>query len=237
MSENIIECIGVYHKYGKKTILSDINFSIAKGEVIGLLGPNGSGKTTLFYILSGIMKPYRGQLLYKGQDIINMPLYMRARSGLVYLPQESSVFPDLTVENNIMVAIELFIKSKPERRQKLEKLLNLFSLEHVAKSQAIVLSGGERRKLEIARCLVCNPSIILFDEPYAGIDPISINEIKKVILSLAKDGVSCFITDHNVDSTIEITDKVLITYQSKILFEGPPKEALEHEEVKRFYLG
>ena len=223
--------------FEKKTIVRDISLNIQKGEMVGLLGPNGAGKTTIFYMIVGLIKPDSGSIFLDKIDVSNLPIYIRGAKGISYLPQEPSIFRGMNVEDNIMSIIEIIEKEKHKHQIILENLLIEFDIAHVRKSKSIVLSGGERRRLEIARTLASNPSYLLLDEPLTGIDPVSIEEIKIIINELKRKNIGILITDHNVRETLSIVDKVYIVNEGAIFFEGTPKDAINNEKIKKFYLG
>jgi len=223
--------------FEKKTIVRDISLNIQKGEMVGLLGPNGAGKTTIFYMIVGLIKPDSGSIFLDKIDVSNLPIYIRGKKGISYLPQEPSIFRGMNVEDNIMSIIEIIEKEKHKHQIILENLLIEFDIAHVRKSKSIVLSGGERRRLEIARTLASNPSYLLLDEPLTGIDPVSIEEIKIIINKLKRKNIGILITDHNVRETLSIVDKVYIVNEGAIFFEGIPKDAINNEKIKKFYLG
>ena len=223
--------------FEKKTIVRDISLNIQKGEMVGLLGPNGAGKTTIFYMIVGLIKPDSGSIFLDKVDVSNLPIYIRGKKGISYLPQEPSIFRGMNVEDNIMSIIEIIEKEKHKHQIILENLLIEFDIAHVRKSKSIVLSGGERRRLEIARTLASNPSYLLLDEPLTGIDPVAIEEIKIIINQLKRKNIGILITDHNVRETLSIVDKVYIVNEGAIFFEGNPKDAINNEKIKKFYLG
>ena len=223
--------------FEKKTIVRDISLNIQKGEIVGLLGPNGAGKTTIFYMIVGLIKPDSGSIFLDKIDVSNLPIYIRGKKGISYLPQEPSIFRGMNVEDNIMSIIEIIEKEKHKHQIILENLLVEFDIAHVRKYKSIVLSGGERRRLEIARTLASNPSYLLLDEPLTGIDPVSIEEIKIIINKLKRKNIGILITDHNVRETLSIVDKVYIVNEGAIFFEGNPKDAINNEKIKKFYLG
>jgi lipopolysaccharide export system ATP-binding protein len=223
--------------YDRKIVLKDVSLHVDRGEVVGLLGPNGAGKTTCFYSVMGLVKPDRGRILLDAQDITGLPMYRRAILGLGYLPQETSIFRGLTVEQNIMAVLEVSERDKPARRERLEQLLGEFHIEHLRSAPAMALSGGERRRCEIARALAANPSIMLLDEPFAGIDPISISDIRDLVKELKKRDIGVLITDHNVRETLDIVDRACIIYDGQVLFAGSPQELVADPEVRRLYLG
>jgi len=223
--------------YGNKPIVRDLSLKIKKGEIVGLLGPNGAGKTTTFYMIVGLVKPDTGSITLDKIDISDLPIYIRGERGISYLPQEPSIFRGMNVEDNIMSIIEIIEKDKSKHIIILENLLNEFDIAHVRKSKSIVLSGGERRRLEIARTLASNPNYLLLDEPLTGIDPVSIEEIKIIIKKLKRKNIGILITDHNVRETLKIVDKVYIVNEGAVFFEGNPKDAINNEKIKNFYLG
>ena len=223
--------------YGNKKVVRDISLSIKRGEIVGLLGPNGAGKTTTFYMIVGLVKPDTGNILLDKTDLTKAPIYLRGAKGIGYLPQEPSIFRGMNVEDNLLSIIEVVEKDKNKHHIILEGLLNEFNINHVKKSKSLVLSGGERRRLEIARTLAARPKFLLLDEPLTGIDPVSIEEIKSIIKSLTKKNIGVLITDHNVRETLKIVDKVYIVNEGKIYFEGIPDEAVRNENIKKFYLG
>ena len=223
--------------FQKRPVVRSVSLQIQRGEAVGLLGPNGAGKTTCFYMISGLITPDYGKVLLDNQDITKMPIYKRARAGIGYLPQEISIFRGMTVEQNIRAILHLHISDRNEREIHLDELLAEFSLTHLRRTSSLALSGGERRKVEIARTLASHPSFILLDEPLAGIDPIAIEEIRELIKHIKDRGVGVLITDHNVKETLEIIDKAYIMHEGKILMYGKPNEIIEDENVRRVYLG
>ena len=223
--------------YGNKKVVRDISLSIKRGEIVGLLGPNGAGKTTTFYMIVGLVKPDTGSILLDKTDLTKAPIYLRGAKGIGYLPQEPSIFRGMNVEDNLLSIIEVVEKDKNKHQIILQGLLNEFNINHVKKSKSLVLSGGERRRLEIARTLAAKPKFLLLDEPLTGIDPVSIEEIKTIIKSLTKKNIGVLITDHNVRETLKIIDKVYIVNEGSIYFEGSPNEAVRNENIKKFYLG
>lgn len=222
---------------GKKPIVRDVNLNIQKGEIVGLLGPNGAGKTTTFHMIVGLMKPDSGAIYLDKTNVSNLPIYLRGKKGISYLPQEASIFRGMNVEDNLMSIIEIVETNKNKHQILLENLLNEFDITHVRKSKSIVLSGGERRRLEIARTLASKPSYLLLDEPLTGIDPVSVEEIKIIIKKLKNKNIGILITDHNVRETLKIVDKVYILNEGTIFFEGNPEDAIKNEKIKKFYLG
>ncbi|MGN1091643.1 MAG: LPS export ABC transporter ATP-binding protein [Alphaproteobacteria bacterium] len=223
--------------YKNRTVLRDISLNVKQGEAVGLLGPNGAGKTTCFYCITGLIQPNFGQIFLDGIDITNLPMYQRSRLGIGYLPQEASIFRGLTVEENIMAVLELTIEDKVERNARLDALLGEFSISHLRQTPSKALSGGERRRLEIARALASNPSFILLDEPLAGIDPIAVAEIRNLVAHLKNRGLGVLITDHNVRETLGIIDRAYILSDGIMLKEGTPDEIVKDERVRKIYLG
>ena len=237
VSSDGLNVVSIAKSYDKKVVLSDVSLQVAKGEVLGLLGPNGAGKTTCFYSIMGLVKPNSGRIMLDGVDITQLPMYRRAILGLGYLPQETSIFRGMTVEQNIKAVLEL-VEPEPEARAaRLETLLEEFGLTRLRESPAMALSGGERRRCEIARALAASPSIILLDEPFAGIDPLSIADIRDLIIELKSRGIGVLITDHNVRETLDIVDRACIIYDGKVLFAGTPEALVADENVRRLYLG
>ena len=223
--------------YNKRDVVQGVTLEVNRGEVVGLLGPNGAGKTTTFYMITGMIKPTKGSISLDGMNITNLPMYKRAQLGIGYLSQEPSVFTKLSVENNLMLVLELTNLSKKKQKEKLEELLNEFSITHIRKSLASTLSGGERRRTEIARSLVMNPDFILLDEPFAGVDPIAVEDIQKIVTNLKNKGIGVLITDHNVRETLSITDRSYLLYEGSILKSGNAKQLIEDKEARRLYLG
>ena len=223
--------------YGNKKVVRDISLSIKRGEIVGLLGPNGAGKTTTFYMIVGLVKPDTGSIFLDKTDLTRAPIYLRGAKGIGYLPQEPSIFRGMNVEDNLLSIIEVVEKNKNKHQIILQGLLNEFNISHVKKSKSLVLSGGERRRLEIARTIAAKPKFLLLDEPLTGIDPVSIEEIKTIIKSLTKKNIGVLITDHNVRETLKIIDKVYIVNEGSLYFEGSPDEAVKNENIKKFYLG
>jgi len=232
-----LSVVSIAKSYDKRVVLSDVSLSVGRGEVVGLLGPNGAGKTTCFYSIMGLVKPDGGRIELDGQDITNLPMYRRAILGLGYLPQETSIFRGLTVEQNIMAVLELAEPDKAARASRLEQLLGEFGLTRLRESPAMALSGGERRRCEIARALAADPSIMLLDEPFAGIDPISIADIRDLVKELKQRNIGVLITDHNVRETLDIVDRACIIYDGRVLFAGSPEDLVADENVRRLYLG
>ncbi|NKJ42550.1 MULTISPECIES: LPS export ABC transporter ATP-binding protein [unclassified Novosphingobium] len=232
-----LEVVSIAKSYDKRAVLTDISLSVGKGEVLGLLGPNGAGKTTCFYSIMGLVRPDSGRILLDGVDITKLPMYRRSVLGLGYLPQETSIFRGMTVEQNIATVLELVEPDKATRVAELDRLLDEFSLTRLRTSPAMALSGGERRRCEIARALAARPSIILLDEPFAGIDPLSISDIRDLVKDLKKRGIGVLITDHNVRETLDIVDRACIIYGGQVLFAGSPEALVADPNVRRLYLG
>ncbi len=232
-----LSVVSIAKSYDKRSVLSDVSLAVGRGEVVGLLGPNGAGKTTCFYSIMGVVKPDAGRIELDGQDITDLPMYRRAIMGLGYLPQETSIFRGLSVEQNIQAVLELAEPDKSARAARLEQLLDEFGLTRLRASAAMALSGGERRRCEIARALAADPSIMLLDEPFAGIDPISIADIRDLVKDLKKRQIGVLITDHNVRETREIVDRACIIYDGRVLFSGSPEDLVADENVRRLYLG
>ncbi|MFC7498815.1 LPS export ABC transporter ATP-binding protein [Enterovirga sp. GCM10030262] len=232
-----LSVISIAKSYDKKVVLSDVSLHVERGEVVGLLGPNGAGKTTCFYSIMGLVKPDSGRILLDGDDITGLPMYRRAILGLGYLPQETSIFRGLTVSQNIMAVLEVAEPDRKVREARLEQLLGEFHIERLRDAPAMALSGGERRRCEIARALAADPSIMLLDEPFAGIDPISIADIRDLVLELKKRDIGVLITDHNVRETLDLVDRAAIIYDGQVLFAGNPGALVADENVRRLYLG
>lgn len=230
-SENLIK------KYKKRIVVNDVSVEVKQGEIVGLLGPNGAGKTTSFYMIVGLIKPDKGNVFLDATDLTKMPMYKRAQMGLGYLPQEASIFRKMSVENNIMAVLEMTKLSKAERKLKQESLLEEFGLNHVRKSNGDVLSGGERRRTEIARALATDPKFILLDEPFAGIDPIAVEDIQQIVEKLKFRNIGVLITDHNVQETLSITDRAYLLFEGKILKQGSAEDLAKDEQVRKVYLG
>ncbi len=228
---------GLEKAYRKKVVIRGVSMSLERGEVVALLGPNGSGKTTTFYAIAGLITPERGAVRIDGRDVTYMPMYRRARLGIGYLPQEMSIFRGLTVEENIRAILEIAVKDKKERARRLEQLLTEFSIGRLRNSSALSLSGGERRRVEIARCLAADPKYLLLDEPFAGVDPIAVGDIRALVAELKNRGIGVLITDHNVRETLEIVDRAYILHDGKVLMSGSADEVVADENVRRVYLG
>jgi lipopolysaccharide export system ATP-binding protein len=223
--------------YKKHVVIRDVSLSLARGEVVALLGPNGSGKTTTFYAIAGLIHPEGGHIYIDGREVSGLPMYRRAKLGIGYLPQEMSIFRGLSVEDNIIAILDITEKNRQRRRKRLEQLLSEFSIEHLRRAPAMALSGGERRRVEIARCLAANPKYLLLDEPFAGVDPISVADIRHLVADLRTRGIGVLITDHNVRETLEIVDRAYILHDGKVLMSGTPREVVENADVRRVYLG
>lgn len=228
---------GLGKTYKKRPVVRNVSLSVHRGEAVGLLGPNGAGKTTTFYMIVGLVQPDTGTIRLDGADITMLPMYRRARLGIGYLPQEASIFRGLNVEQNIMAALEVVEPSRDKRDQMLDALLAEFGIAHLRRTPSLALSGGERRRLEIARALATQPSYILLDEPLAGIDPIAVGEIRDLVSHLKDRGIGVLITDHNVRETLEIIDRAYIMHDGQVLMEGEPRDVVAHEGVRRVYLG
>lgn len=223
--------------YRKRPVIRDVSLHLNRGEVVALLGPNGSGKTTCFYSIAGLVTPESGQVLLDGRDVTYLPMYRRAKLGIGYLPQEVSIFRGMSVENNILAILELAVKDPILRRERLEDLLSEFSITHLRRTPALALSGGERRRTEIARCLAAGPKYVLLDEPFAGVDPIAVGEIRTLVTALKQRGLGVLITDHNVQETLGIVDRAYILHDGKVLMSGTTEEVVRDENVRRVYLG
>jgi lipopolysaccharide export system ATP-binding protein len=233
----ILSTVDLTKSFKGRKVVDGVNLRIAQGEVVGLLGPNGAGKTTTFYIIVGLNAPDAGQVLLDGEDITHLPMYLRARQGISYLPQEPSIFRKLTVEENLLAVLEMLPQTAHQRRERLEELIEEFGLQQVRRSYGYVLSGGERRRVEIARSLVISPSFILLDEPFSGIDPLTVLDIQKIIVQLKEAGIGVLVTDHNVRETLRVTDRAYIINNGRIFRAGTPEELGDDSEVKRIYLG
>ncbi|WP_340109364.1 LPS export ABC transporter ATP-binding protein [Pikeienuella sp. HZG-20] len=228
---------GLTKSYGGRQVVRGVDLDLMRGEVVGLLGPNGAGKTTVFYMVTGLVTPDSGRIEIDGETVTRMPMYRRARLGLGYLPQEASIFRGLTVEKNILAVLELTVRSREERRARLDALLEEFSVERLRHASATSLSGGERRRVEIARCLASDPSFVLLDEPFAGVDPISVADIRTLVKHLKDRGIGVLITDHNVRDTLEIIDRAYILHDGQVLMTGNPDEVVSDPMVRQVYLG
>ena len=223
--------------YRKKLVIRDFSMELSRGEVVALLGPNGSGKTTTFYAVAGLVTPEGGKVMLDGADVTNLPMYRRAQMGIGYLPQEMSIFRGLSVEDNILAILDITERDRHKRRERLEELLSEFSIEHLRRAPALALSGGERRRVEIARSLAADPKYLLLDEPFAGVDPISVGDIRNLVADLKTRGIGVLITDHNVRETLEIVDRAYILHDGQVLMSGTPQDVVQNENVRRVYLG
>ncbi|MEO0982114.1 MAG: LPS export ABC transporter ATP-binding protein [Pseudomonadota bacterium] len=228
---------GLAKSFGKRQVVRDVSLAVQRGEVVGLLGPNGAGKTTCFYMIMGLIGADAGHILIDGEDVTALPMYQRARLGVGYLPQEASIFRGMSVEENVAAVVELVEKDKSKRAAQVDALLNELHVSHLRKAPATALSGGERRRVEIARALASRPSFMLLDEPFTGIDPLAISDISDLVRYLKQRGLGVLITDHQVRETLQIVDRALVMYDGAVLFDGPPSEVLQNEDVRRVYLG
>ncbi|MCD6374813.1 MAG: LPS export ABC transporter ATP-binding protein [Caldisericaceae bacterium] len=233
----ILESRNLVKIYHKRRVVNDVSIKVSQGEIVGLLGPNGAGKTTTFYMITGMIKPNAGQIFLNNEDITKLPMYKRARRGVSYLPQEASIFRKLTVEENLLAIMEMIGVPRNERKQRTEELLAELSITHIAKSKGYQLSGGERRRTEIARTLVTNPRFILLDEPFAGVDPIAVEDIQNIVHGLKERNIGVLITDHNVHETLSITDRAYLLFEGRILKEGDADYLANDEEARKLYLG
>lgn len=233
----ILRADNLIKKYKARTVVNDISVKVAQGEIVGLLGPNGAGKTTTFYMIVGLIKPNGGEIHLEDENITDLPMYRRAKKGIGYLAQEASVFRNLSVEENLMAILEMRDMTKKEQKEKMESLLEEFSLTHVRKNKGMVLSGGERRRTEIARALAMDPAFVLLDEPFAGVDPIAVEEIQTIVAKLKNKNIGILITDHNVQETLSITDRAYLMFEGKLLKSGSAEELANDEQVRRVYLG
>ena len=232
-----LSAFGQGKRYKKRPVVRNVSINLQRGEAVGLLGPNGAGKTTTFYMITGLVQPDEGRVMMDGHDVTHLPMYRRARLGLGYLPQEASIFRGLTVEENILAALEVVEPQRERRQEMLDALMSEFGIQHLRRAPALALSGGERRRCEIARALATHPSYILLDEPLAGIDPIAVSEIRDLVKHLKNRGIGVLITDHNVRETLEIIDRAYILHDGQVMMEGRPQEIVAHEGVRRVYLG
>jgi lipopolysaccharide export system ATP-binding protein len=232
-----LKVIGLRKSYKRRLVIRDVSLDLGRGEVVALLGPNGSGKTTVFYCIAGLITPEGGQVIIDGRDVTGLPMYRRAKLGIGYLPQEVSIFRGLSVEDNILAILEIIVDDPHKRRERLEDLLSEFSITHLRRAPALSLSGGERRRVEIARCLAADPKYLLLDEPFAGVDPIAVGEIRHLVADLKKRGIGVLITDHNVRETLEIVDRAYILHDGQVLMNGTTEEVVRDENVRRVYLG
>ncbi len=232
-----LQIINLRKSYRKRPVIRDVTIDLGRGEVVALLGPNGSGKTTCFYSIAGLVTPEGGKVIIDGRDVTLLPMYRRAQLGIGYLPQEMSIFRGMSVEDNIMSILEIAVKDHHKRRERLEELLSEFSIEHLRRASAMALSGGERRRVEIARCLAAGPKYVLLDEPFAGVDPIAVGEIRHLVADLKNRGIGVLITDHNVQETLQIVDRAYILHDGTVLMNGTTEEVIADENVRRVYLG
>jgi len=235
--EGILAAEGLQKTYGSRRVVNGVSIDVMRGEAVGILGPNGAGKTTCFYMVTGLVEPDAGHISLDGHDVTKLPMYRRARLGIGYLPQEASIFRGLNVENNLRAVLEVVEPNKARREKRLNELLDEFQIQHIRKSPSIALSGGERRRVEIARALATNPSYMLLDEPFAGIDPIAVGDIRALVRHLTQRGIGVLITDHNVRETLGLVDRAYIIHSGSVLMEGTPEEIVENDEVRRLYLG
>lgn len=232
-----LHIVNLRKSYRKRPVIRDVSIDLGRGEVVALLGPNGSGKTTCFYAIAGLVTPEGGKVIIDGRDVTTLPMYRRAQLGIGYLPQEMSIFRGMSVEDNIMSILEIAESDRHRRRERLEALLSEFSIEHLRRASALALSGGERRRVEIARCLAAGPKYVLLDEPFAGVDPIAVAEIRHLVADLKNRGIGVLITDHNVQETLQIVDRAYILHDGKVLMSGTTEEVIQDENVRRVYLG
>ncbi|SEP92765.1 LPS export ABC transporter ATP-binding protein [Thalassovita taeanensis] len=232
-----LRVVSLRKSYKSRVVIRDFSMDLNRGEVVALLGPNGCGKSTTFYAICGLIYPEGGHVLIDGRDVTGLPMYRRAQLGIGYLPQEMSIFRGLSVEDNIGAILDISEPNRHKRRERLEELLSEFSIEHLRRAPALALSGGERRRVEIARCLAADPKYLLLDEPFAGVDPISVGDIRHLVADLKKRGIGVLITDHNVRETLEIVDRAYILHDGKVLMSGTPEDVVQNENVRRVYLG
>lgn len=232
-----LHIVNLRKSYRKRLVIRDVSIHLGQGEVVALLGPNGSGKTTCFYAIAGLVTPEGGKVMIDGREVTTLPMYRRAQLGIGYLPQEMSIFRGMSVEDNIMSILEISEKDRHRRRERLEELLSEFSIEHLRRASSMALSGGERRRVEIARCLAAGPKYVLLDEPFAGVDPIAVGEIRHLVADLKNRGIGVLITDHNVQETLQIVDRAYILHDGTVLMSGTTAEVIADENVRRVYLG
>ena len=232
-----LKAVNLRKSYRRRPVIRDVSLELGRGEVVALLGPNGSGKTTCFYSIAGLVTPEGGQVIVDGRDVSALPMYRRAQLGIGYLPQEMSIFRGLNVEDNLLAILEITEPDNKARRERLEQLLSEFSIEHLRRAPALALSGGERRRTEIARCLAAGPKYVLLDEPFAGVDPIAVGEIRHLVTDLKNRGIGVLITDHNVQETLQIVDRAYILHDGHVLMSGTKDEVVKDENVRRVYLG
>lgn len=237
MAGSILKAVNLSKEYGKRNVVNGVSVSVKQGEIVGLLGPNGAGKTTTFYMITGMIKPNEGEITLDHEDISTQPMYKRAKLGIGYLPQEASIFRKMTVQQNLMAVLEFMGLDKSEREDKAQSLMKEFGITHIANSKGFVLSGGERRRTEIARTIATDPKFILLDEPFAGIDPIAVEEIMRIVAKLKERGIGVLITDHNVHETLSIVDRGYILIEGKIFRQGASEELANDEMVRKLYLG
>jgi lipopolysaccharide export system ATP-binding protein len=235
--KTLLQAEGICKSYKQRQVVKNVSITINKGEIVGLLGPNGAGKTTTFYMMMGVIKPEAGQIVFKGENITDVPMYKRARLGIGYLAQEPSIFRKLTVEENIMAVLETLNISKKDREIKLRRLLKELDIDYLAKNKAYTLSGGERRRLEITRALATNPSLILLDEPFSGVDPIAVLEVQQILRKLKSQGLSILLTDHNVRETLSITDRAYLMAEGEVLIAGTSQDLVNDPHARKIYLG
>ncbi|MFD0982153.1 MULTISPECIES: LPS export ABC transporter ATP-binding protein [Tropicimonas] len=235
--ERGLQVVQLRKSYRRRPVIHDVTLELQRGEVVALLGPNGSGKTTCFYSIAGLVTPESGLVQIDGRDVTTLPMYRRAKFGIGYLPQEVSIFRGMSVEDNIMAILEIAVKDRHKRRERLEDLLSEFAIEHLRRASALSLSGGERRRVEIARCLAAEPKYLLLDEPFAGVDPISVGDIRHLVMDLKNRGIGVLITDHNVRETLEIVDRAYILHDGQVLMSGTAEDVVRDENVRRVYLG
>jgi len=232
-----LKVVNLRKSYRRRPVIRDVSLELGRGEVVALLGPNGSGKTTCFYSIAGLVTAEGGQVIVDGRNVSSLPMYRRAQLGIGYLPQEMSIFRGLNVEDNILAILEITEPDRKARRERLEQLLSEFSIEHLRRAPALALSGGERRRVEIARCLAAGPKYVLLDEPFAGVDPIAVGEIRNLVADLKNRGIGVLITDHNVQETLQIVDRAYILHDGRVLMSGTTDEVVKNEDVRRVYLG
>ena len=232
-----LQIVNLCKSYRKRPVIRDVSITLGRGEVVALLGPNGSGKTTCFYAIAGLVTPESGRVIIDGRAVTTLPMYRRAQLGIGYLPQEMSIFRGMSVEDNILSILEIAVPERHRRRERLEELLSEFSIEHLRRASALALSGGERRRVEIARCLAAGPKYVLLDEPFAGVDPIAVGEIRHLVSDLKNRGIGVLITDHNVQETLQIVDRAYILHDGKVLMSGTTQEVVKDDNVRRVYLG
>jgi lipopolysaccharide export system ATP-binding protein len=236
-AEGVLQVVSIAKTYGKRTVVNDVSLELRRGEAVGLLGPNGAGKTTVFYMITGLVPPDHGRIELDGHEVTHLPMYRRARLGVGYLPQEASIFRGLNVEQNIRAVLEVIEPNKAERERQLDELLDEFKIDRLRRTASIALSGGERRRVEIARALAGRPSFMLLDEPFAGIDPIAVGDIQTLVRHLTNRGIGVLITDHNVRETLALIDRAYIIHSGHVLTQGTPQEIIDNPDARRLYLG